>query len=449
MISPLFHSPWTILAAPLVLCGLLLGLALWAKVPLKYNIRNLKVRWWTTLLTALAFTLVIGLLTVMLAFVNGMYALTESSGQPANVLVLSEGATDEAFSNLGFADLGDIETQTGIVRENNQPLTSREVYLSVSQPIENPAAGRPGRRFLQIRGVDDPASSAKVHDLQLYPGGRWFSAAGVQELTQTADQATPAIEVVLGEGIARELAKDNPKLRDIRSARLDVGDSFSLAERQWLVVGVMSSSGTVHDSEVWAKRAIVGPLFGKDTYSSVVLRTADAASAKALQQYFANQYTKAQLEAFTEPEYFSSLGETNRQFLFGIFVVTVIMAVGGVMGVMNTMFASVSQRTKDIGVLRLLGFARWRILVSFLVESVMIAVLGGALGCALGSLVHGWTATSIVSSGPGGKSVVLHLRVDATILAVGMLLSLAMGFLGGLLPAMMRAIRLKPLEALR
>jgi ABC-type antimicrobial peptide transport system permease subunit len=125
------------------------------------------------------------------------------------------------------------------------------------------------------------------------------------------------------------------------------------------------------------------------------------------------------------------------------------MSVGGVFGVMNTMFAAVSQRIADLGVLRLLGFARWQILVSLLVESLVIAIVGGALGGAIGWMADGWTATSVVSSGQGGgKFVVLRLIVDADTLAKGMLVSVAMGFLGGLLPAL-SAMRLKPLESLR
>jgi putative ABC transport system permease protein len=116
---------------------------------------------------------------------------------------------------------------------------------------------------------------------------------------------------------------------------------------------------------------------------------------------------------------------------------------------MNTMFAAISQRIKDIGVLRLLGYARWQILVSFLLESLAIALVGGALGCALGSLSDGWSATSMMAgSGGGGKSVVVQLAVSPDILATGLLLTLVMGLLGGLLPAL-SAMRMKPLEALR
>jgi ABC-type antimicrobial peptide transport system permease subunit len=113
------------------------------------------------------------------------------------------------------------------------------------------------------------------------------------------------------------------------------------------------------------------------------------------------------------------------------------------------MFAAISQRIKDIGVLRILGFASWQILVSFLLESLVIALVGGLLGCALGYLANGWSASSIVGSGQGGgKSVVLKLVVDANTLATGMLLTLVMGGLGGLLPAL-SAMRLKPLDSLR
>jgi ABC-type antimicrobial peptide transport system permease subunit len=121
-----------------------------------------------------------------------------------------------------------------------------------------------------------------------------------------------------------------------------------------------------------------------------------------------------------------------------------------VFGVMNTMFAAISGRTKDIGVLRILGFAKWQILVSFFLESLVIALVGGVLGCAIGFLTNGWTATSIVSGGQGGggKFVVLELVIGADTLLAGLLLALVMGAVGGLLPAI-SAMRLKPLESLR
>ncbi len=432
--------------------GLIVILLFFGRIPVSYNLLNLTVRWRTTLLTALAFTLVISLLTVMLAFVNGMYQLTENSGHPENVVVLAEGSTDESFSNLGFSDVGDIENQSGIVRGEDGPLLSRETYLVVNQPIPNAPAGGPQRRFLQLRGIVDPLIAAQVHQIELYPGGRWFSDSGVQQLDGDGESTQTAVEVVLGEGIAREIGRSRTEeelsLAQNRN-RLDVGDKFSLNDRTWTVVGIMQSSGSTFDSEAWAKQSLIGPMFGKETYTSLVARTSDATAAGALKEFLNTEYKKAAVAALSEPEYYAGLSSTNRQFLFGIIFVALVMAIGGIFGVMNTMFAAIGQRTKDIGVLRLLGYRRRQILISFLLESIVIAFIGGLLGCAVGMLADGWTATSILSAGPGGgKFVVLKLAVDANTIAVGLLLALGMGILGGLLPSL-NAMRLTALEALR
>jgi putative ABC transport system permease protein len=193
----------------------------------------------------------------------------------------------------------------------------------------------------------------------------------------------------------------------------------------------------------------VPALFGKNVYTTLVLHTADAKTAEKLQQFLSKDYKKAAFNAQLETEYYKSLSESTAQFSWAIGFLAIVMSVGGIFGVMNTMFAAISQRTKDIGVLRLLGYPRWQILVSFLLESLVIALAGGLLGCLLGYLSDGWTATSIVTgSSGGGKSVVLQLAVSPDIIATGILLTLLMGLLGGLLPAL-SAMRLKALEALR
>lgn len=451
-----------LIAAGAALLGLI-ALFFLVQIPVQYLVRNLTVRWRTTAMTALAFVLVISLLTVMMAFVNGMYRLTQSSGRPGNVMILADGATDESFSNLAILDIGDIENQPGILRENDKPLCSRETYLVVNQPLQNPTPGRPKSRFTQVRGLDDAEMGGRVHGLKLYPGGAWISPAGVREAAAPNGEAKPQgekdaptqaaqIEAVIGEGVARVLAADRAGGSSTSPApqRLDVGATFPLGGRTWVVVGVMQSAGSTFDSEVWTKRSIVGPMFGKESCTSVVVRAAGAKEAKKLKEFFNTQYKKAALSAQVETEYFESLTGTNRQFLFAIGFVTVVMAIGGVMGVMNTMFAAVSNRVKDIGVLRLMGYSRLQVMLAFLLESLLIALVGGALGCALGYLADGWTASSIVSSaaGGGGKFVVLRLTVDLQTLLLGLLLALGMGLIGGAIPAL-SAVRLKPLEALR
>ncbi|MDP1799545.1 MAG: ABC transporter permease [Planctomycetaceae bacterium] len=526
------HPQETLLGLIAACAVVLVLLFLINRVPVSYNVLNLMVRWKNTAMTALAFTMVIGLLIVMLGFVNGMYALTQNSGQPGNLLILAEGATDESFSNLGFADLSDLENQRGIVKDaDGQPLTSRETYLIASQPILNPQPGRPKRRFLQVRGVDDAPRSARVHNMELQPGGEWFSSAGVREVE--GRNGLSLVEVVLGNGIAGELGADRSpeELAKAKNKdRLDTGDIFHVGDREWIVAGVLKPSGSTYDSEVWAKQSLIGPMFGKSGCTTLVARTfvdkslvEDAISGKLvkiveaptkeengktvkvgedtqvplvwlteehkklladrvkelpadnpeaevsltglpprtakalhdaaatrLKTFFTTEYEKAAVAPQVESEYFANLSSTNIQFLVAIAVVTCIMSLGGIFGVMNTMFAAISQRTKDIGVLRLLGYKRWQILVSFLLESLVLAVFGGIIGCLIGSLADGFTANSIVTGGPGGggKFVVLRITIDSVILGCGLLLSIGMGFLGGLIPAF-TAMRLTALEALR
>ncbi len=430
---------WGILGGTLTV---LILLAVLGKVPLKYNVRNLAVRWQTTLLTGLAFTLVVGLMIWMMAFVAGMYRLTQGSAQPANVVVLSDGATDEAFSNLGFGDIRQVELRSGVLKdEEGKPLVSWEVYMVINQPIPNAKPGGRQRRFIQVRGIEDPVRSGRVHNLALHPGGAWFSKAGVQDLPGAKGEQ--AIQVVLGEGIARELGPDLGK------PSLQVGDIFDMAERHWAVVGVMRSAGSTFDSEIWAKHQIVGEKFGKKNFSTAVLRTAGADDAQILARDLAENFKQPAVQAQTEPEYYDKLSETNRQFLVAIIFIAFWMAVGGVFGVMNTMFAAISQRSKDLGVLRILGYSRWQLVVSFLLESVMLAVIGGLIGCAAGSVCDGWSATSIVSAGQGGgKSVMLKLSVEPWILMSGILFALGMGIVGGVVPAL-TAMSGKPLQAVR
>ena len=312
-------------------------LAILGRVPLNYSLRNLIVRWRTTLLTALAFTLVIGLMIVMLAFVNGMSRLTEQSGQPGNVIVLSDGAIDELFSNFKYTETSDLERQPSVLRdENNRPMCSRETYLVAIQDTGTMKDNRPQRRFVQLRAIEDPEMAARIHGIGLYSGGQWFSEAGVQTVPGKSGADSEAIQAVLGVGIAREMGRDRGQ------ESLKIGDVFELGGRSWIVVGITKSEGSTFGSEVWAKWSLVSHLFGKERYTSMVVRTADAASAKALADDLTTNFKKAALQATPETEYFERLNDTSEQFMVAILFVTGVMSVGGIFGVMNTMFAAVS-----------------------------------------------------------------------------------------------------------
>lgn len=448
------HWPFVILTVYALDLLILLTIG---RVPLAYNLRNVRVRWKTNLMTVLAFTSVIGLLTFLLAFVNGMNNLTENTGVPGNVFVLSDGATDELFSNLVPAEVDNVERVTTDLDEKDRPLpapvgvrvmdrggkpvymASRETYYSINQPVPN--TDPPRRRFVQLRSHDDADIAAAVHNIELYPGGRWFGSSGVDDQSR--------IQCVLGEGVAGVLAADAGK------ARLVPGDTFELGDMTWVVTGVMKSEGTTFGSEIWVKRfsRIYGP-FGKEKYTTLVMRTNQdtKAAARALAHHLTKRYTQQKLKVYAEPDYYAELTKANNFFLTAVVIVAVVMAIGGVFGMMTTMFASIAQRIRDIGVLRLLGFKRWQVTVSFLLESLTIAAIGGAVGCLVAWLLaDGRTTTSTLSGGgggPGGKSFALTIDVDTQVMALGMLFTLAMGRLGGLVPAL-SAMRMNVLDTLR
>ncbi len=400
-------------------------------IPLRYNLRNLIVRWRVTALTALGFVLVVAILVVMLAFVEGINELARRAGRPDNLLVLREGTNDELFSDiLDTADLARVWLNEYVATdEAGEPLFSAEIYAIATQQLPpDPRDGRPRYRFLQLRGVIDPQRAARVHGLRLLRG-RWFNSVGD--------------ECVMGEGIANLLG-------------LDVGSTFDIREGlTWKVVGILDSRGSPFDSETWAKREVVGQQFGKDNvergqrfFTSILIRLRDAAQA----QWFADTLkdrTGLELSAIPEPKYYERMSEANTLFLAAALFIAAIMAVGGMFGLMNTMFAAVSQRTKDIAVLRILGYQRWQILLSFLIEAMLLALLGGLTGMLIGSLFHGIEQKSFISSGQGGgKTVVFQITVTPFVLKIAFSFTLLMGLLGGLIPSWI-ATRLRPLEALR
>jgi ABC-type lipoprotein release transport system permease subunit len=442
------------------------------KVPLSYNFRNLRVRWITTLMTGVAFTVVVALLILMSSFVDSVNRLTASSGVPGNVFVLSEGATDELFSNLGYGDVRNLEVEKALTDEQGRPLAtpitaksspgkpgqpalkwvSKETYFVINQEIAKPTGDGPLRRFVQLRGIDDAEAAAKVHDIKLLRGD-WFGREGGIAL---ADGST-AVPCVLGEGAAAAFGADHG--RD----KLDVGDRFKLGDTPMVVVGIMESAGRTFDSETWATNDRVSKDFGKKAFTTVVIRVSDdnketaQRSAEIMAHHLTKNFANPRVRAVPETRYYEDLAKSNSQLMYMVTMVALIMSLGGIIGVMLVMFAAISQRIKDIGVMRVVGYKRWQILVSFMLESLAIAIIGGLLGVVLILLANGFasafgdgiTVTSNVSAGQGsGKTVVTKLVFGTDVLAGGILFTIVMGRLGGLLPSV-GAMRLGILESLR
>jgi putative ABC transport system permease protein len=381
-------------------------------IPVSYNYRNLMVRWRTTLMTAAGFTLVIMALVVMLAFVNGVQLVCAGSGQAENVIVMKEGNFDEVLSQMDNHLVTQVEMTPGVLRgSDGRPLCSRELFMAITQWDDRSQS----YHSFQARGVYPLALA--VHSQVRIVEGRMFHRN--------------CREVILGRGMARQ-------------ERLEVGDRLPLGQVEWDIVGLFEADGASFESEAWCDITQLGAHFHRDGISSsVVLRTAGPAAALELADRLSHSRNIA-VQAQTEPAYYEKQAEQTNVIRTGAFVIAVFMAIGAVFGVTNTMFAAIGERVKDIAVMRLLGFSRREIVISFLLETLLIALVGGLLGSALGYAVNGLT----LSTALGAKSVAFAFRVDAPILAIGAAFALIMGSVGGLLPAM-SAMRVDPLETMR
>ncbi|HTU92830.1 MAG TPA: FtsX-like permease family protein, partial [Gemmataceae bacterium] len=207
--------------------------------------------------------------------------------------------------------------------------------------------------------------------------------------------------------------------------------------------GVFASGGAAFESELWCDLNELASQFRREGfYSTVILRAANPAEAEELSERL-RQSRSVSVEAMTEPKYYQKQSEQTKIMQTAAWVIAWFMGVGAIFGVMNTMFAAIGQRTKDIAVLRIMGFEARDIVLSFLSEAVLIAAVGGLLGVALGAATNGITRSASL----GARQIDFAFRVDGDILIFAGAFSIIMGILGGLLPAL-SAMRIKPLEAL-
>ena len=232
-----------------------------------------------------------------------------------------------------------------------------------------------------------------------------------------------------------------------RIAGLQLGGDVKYQQKQFRIVGLFESTGGAFESEIWGDYDTLGAIFQRGAGSnSLVVRMKDPATIPELDRWIRAQ-PQMQLQALSEKRYYEEQAGPLARTLSGLATfVAVVMGIGAVFGAINTMYAIVSARTREIGTLRALGFSRRAILVSFLIESVILAVIGGAIGCLLAFPMNGYsTGTGQTQS---FSEIAFAFRITPGIVVTGMGFAVAMGVLGGLLPAL-RAARLPITPALR
>ena len=384
-------------------------------IPLSYNVRSLFQRPVATAATAIGVGLTVMILIGALALANGFQRALAVTGSANNVIVLRKGADSEISSGLTRDAVNVIRARPEVATDaGGRPLVSPDVVVLVNKP----RLGQPGSSNVTVRGVD-PEAFALRSGVKIV-AGRTFQPG--------------AAEVIVGRRIA-------PRFADCA-----IGDHIRFGQQDFTVIGHFEAGGSSFESEIWGDNKVLMPVFRGEVFQSVTFRMKDPAQFDAVKRALESD-PRLGAQAKRETAFYADQSEllSNVLRIAGIFIV-LIMAVGAIFGAMNTMFAAVNARTREIATLLVLGFGPWSIVVSFVAESVFLALLGGALGCLLSLLFNG-----VVTSTTNFKSfseVAFAFRVTPGTLLAGLTFAAAMGFVGGILPAF-RAARQPLAGALR
>ncbi len=377
-------------------------------IPITYNVRNLLVRRTTTIMTALGVALTVAVMLGVGTLVEGLRTSLVAGGDPLHLIVMRQGSTAELVSIVSKEDFDVIKFSPGIAKRDGEPMASHEVVSVVNLPMRGDASSEAN---ISVRGLS-PMGINLRHDVELLEG-RWF---------------TPGKrEMVVGRGVKG------------KRAGTDIGDTIFYGRGDWEVVGVFSAGQSSFNSEIWVDANLAGADLGRgSSLSSVLVRAEDSAAAAALQNLVADDQ-RLGLEAERESEYYAKqMVSADPIRYLGMFV-AVIMAIGSCFAAMNTMFAAVANRAHEIGVLRLLGFSRTSVLSSFVLESLLLSILGGLLGCVLVLPLNGLEGR--IGNFVTFSETTFQFRLTLDYVVGGLLFAATMGIMGGLLPAWLAARR--------
>ena len=384
-------------------------------IPLSYNLRNLVVRKTTTLMTALGIALTVAVLLAILALVSGLRDAFVSTGNPLQVMVLRKGSDSELVSGISRIVYQDMKFRAGVARAaNGDPMVSPEGVVVISLPsVDNPDGSN-----VTLRGIT--AMGIQMREGIKLASGRWF------------DQGKR--EIVVGKSIAARFP----------GARL--GQKVAFGRGQWEVVGIMDAGKSAANSEIFSDLNLTGADFGRtEGFSSVLMRATDPVTVAALVNGLNNDQ-RLTVSARTEMDYYEAQTKSGLLIEFLGFFISIIMAIGSGFAATNTMYAAVARRSREIGTLRVLGFSRGSILLSFLGESLALSLIGGILGCLLVLPLNGIT-TGIMNFATFSE-VAFNFRVTPIIMVSGVCFAMILGAIGGFFPAR-NAAKKEILTALR
>lgn len=393
-------------------------------IPISYNVRNMRLRKGLTVMTALGIALTVTTAIFLMALVAGLDRAFVSSGSPLNVLVLRKGSEAELSGGFDASLFPTLKTLPGIAKDKQgEPMVSGEWVVVIVLPRKDGT----GEVNVTVRGMmpdglemrqlpDEPGKQPKVRLVE----GRWF---------QTGQR-----EVVVSSSIRGRFSSAN------------IGDTMQFGKGSWKVVGVFDAGGSAYESEVWGDVNQMASDFDRQGgFASAYLRATDPISAEALTKRVSDDQ-RLKLEGMLENEYYAKQTSSGTPIKVIGWVVGVIMAIGSIFAAMNTMYAAVAYRGREIATLRVIGFSRPAILTSFVLESLLLALLGAIVGIILMLPFNGMQTGT--SNAVTFSEVVFALRITPVVATRAIIFALIMGFVGGLAPAW-HAARQNILTALR
>lgn len=385
-------------------------------IPIKYNIRNMIQRRGLTTMTALGIGLTVMTAVFLMMLLAGMQKAFVSSGDPLNVLVIRKGANSELTGGFTKDKLPILRQLPGISTDSHgQPLVSGEWVVIVALPHK----GSTAEVNVTLRGMEQDGLELRQNRVKLVEGS-WF-ASGQRE-------------VALSRSIHNRFDHTN------------VGDIIDFGKGPWKVTGIFDAGGSAYDSEIWGDFNQVANQFNRqNAVGNVYLRATDSIAADALKHRVADDQ-QLQLEGMLETEYYEKQTSSGAAIRIVGILVGMTMAIGSIFAAANTMYAAVAYRSREIATLRIMGFRKGSIVVSFVFEAVLLSLLGAAVGIVLMLPFNGMstsTANNVTFS-----EVEFSMRITLQVVISAMIFAVAMGLIGGVAPAW-GAARKEILAALR
>jgi putative ABC transport system permease protein len=368
-------------------------------VPLIYNLRSVRARWVSAIVAVVGIAGTVGVFIAMLALAKGFEKTLVSSGSPQNAIIMRAGSTSEMTGSVTLDQVKIIQDAPQVAREGNQPLVTPEVVVIADFPLKSTGTDA----NVQVRGV--PETVLKVRNNVRVVEGH-FITPGLSEL-------------VVGRNVPSTYSG------------LDLGSTVKFGGGTWKVVGIFDAGGSAFDSEVWADSRVLADVYKRPNYIfQSVTSFKDTLTSDP----------RMTVQADREIDYYAKQSR-NLATLITVLgsLVAMVMGIGAVFGALNTMYSAVAERSREIATIRAIGFSSGSVVLSFIFEALLIAFIGGVIGCLAALRLNG------VTTGAMNFQTFSHLAfafsVTPALLGIGMIFALVMGLIGGVPPAIRAANR--------